>query len=243
MRRYIIMAISVSIAPVRADPALNISARSGLNTATLEADHRFNRYGFSGGLGGHVQWTVNNWFLAGGQLEFLYTPRGAEVVLGGERLGRCRQHYSDLIVSARPEVRIGRLQLYLLLGGGLNLLLSASKEDTTTGEIMDITDDLRRIDVALLAGAGVAWHLPRGTLGAARRSMVFLEARHDQGLIDTDPAGGFRNRTSSVMLGLSLALAPRAPSGRTDLSSTRSAATGLPTGEGRPIGGPTARPH
>jgi hypothetical protein len=69
----------------------------------------------------------------------------------------------------------------------------------------DITSDLRRIDVALLAGAGIALHLPLQELGPFQLGTVFLEARHDMGLIDTDPVnGGFKNRTSSLMLGLSL---------------------------------------
>jgi hypothetical protein len=89
----------------------------------------------------------------------------------------------------------------------VNLLLSAETEDIT-GAKTDITGDLRRIDVALLVGTGIALQLPRRQLGPVRLGAVFLEARHDRGLIDSDAVnGGFKNRTSSLMFGLSFALA------------------------------------
>ncbi|HEX7839957.1 MAG TPA: hypothetical protein VF469_20915, partial [Kofleriaceae bacterium] len=69
-----------------------------------------------------------------------------------------------------------------------------------------------RIDVALLGGAGVALQLPDHTVGPFHLGAVFLEARHDIGLFDTDAmVGGFRNRTSSLMLGLSLAVGGEPP--------------------------------
>jgi hypothetical protein len=64
--------------------------------------------------------------------------------------------------------------------------------------------------VALLAGAGIALHLPRRGLGPFHLGSVFLEARHDRGLIGTDTVGGFKNRSSSLLLGLSFVLGARA---------------------------------
>jgi hypothetical protein len=107
------------------------------------------------------------------------------------------------MVAARPQVRLGPASVYLLLGGGLNLLVSANKEGASGAE-QDITDGLRRIDVALLGAAGVALHLPHRGAGSFRIGTVFLEARHDVGLVDTDAiADGYKNRTSSLMLGFS----------------------------------------
>lgn len=193
--------------PAGAEPEPGIAFKGGPNAATLAEDNRFSRYGFSGGLAGHLQWLLVDRFSLAGQMELLYTPRGAEVIFDGVYVGRSRERYLDLTLAARPGVRFGRASGYLLLGGGLNLLLSAEAEDIT-GAKRDITGDLRRIDVALLVGTGIALRLPRRQLGAVRLGAVFLEARHDRGLIDSDAVnGGFKNRTSSLMFGLSFVLA------------------------------------
>lgn len=151
-------------------------------------------------------------------MELLYTPRGAEAIFDGEPLGKTRQHYLDLMLAARPGVRLGPASIYVMLGGGLSLLMSASQVNASGGT-EELTDVLRRIDVALLAGAGIALHLPRRGSGPFRLGTVFLEARHDRGLIDTDAVnGGFKNRTSSLMLGLSFALGSKTapPPARSD---------------------------
>ncbi len=93
-----------------------------------------------------------------GQIDLLYTPRGSEVVFDGERQATFEEPYLDLALAARPGKRLGKADVYLLLGGSLNLLLSARRENVT-GSVEDLTDDLRRVDVALLIGAGVALHL------------------------------------------------------------------------------------
>jgi len=125
------------------------------------------------------------------------------VVFGGAKQAESREYYFDLVAAARPGVQLGPVNGYLLLGGGVNFLLSANKENVS-GSKQDITGDLHRIDVALLGGLGVAFHLPHRDLRPFRLGTIFLEARHDIGLIDTDKAnGGYKNRTSSLMLGLS----------------------------------------
>jgi len=189
--------------PVHADSELHIALKGGPNAATLDHDFRENRYDFTSGVAGYLQEPLFGRFSLGGQIEFLYTPRGANVVFGGEKQAEFREYYLDFVAAARPGVQLGPVSAYLLLGGGLNFLVSASK-DNVTGSKQDITGDLHRIDVALLGGLGVAFHLPRRDLGPFRLGTVFLEARHDIGLIDTDTAnGGYKNRTSSLMLGLS----------------------------------------
>jgi hypothetical protein len=109
-------------------------------------------------------------------------------------------------------MRLGPVSVYLLLGGGLDLLVSANKDDAA-GAGQDITGGLHRIDVALLGAAGVAVHLAHREPDAFHLDTIFVEARHDIGLLDVDLNGGFKNRTSSLMLGLSLAVGggPPAP--------------------------------
>ena len=88
-----------------------------------------------------------------------------------------------------------------MLGGGVNFLLNADL-DNASGATEDITGDLRRYDVALLVGAGVALRLPSRGVGPLRLATVFLEARHDHGLLPADEVNdGLKNRTSSLMLG------------------------------------------
>jgi hypothetical protein len=206
-----ILTILVWLAPflADADPELSIALKGGPNAAILAHDNRVNRYGPSGGWAGYLQWPRTDRFSLAGQLELLYTPRGAEAILDGVYLGNVRLHYLDVMIAARPEVRLGPASLYFLLGGGLNLLVSASKENASGAE-QDITGDLHRIDVALLGGAGFTLRLPRRELGPFRLGTVFLEARHDVGLLETDAVnGGYKNRTSSLMLGLSFVVGDR----------------------------------
>lgn len=190
-----------------AEPALAIAFKGGPNAATLAENNRSNRYGFSGGFAGNSRWPLIGSLSLAGQIEVLYTPRGAEAIFNGELLAKSREHYFDVMVAARPEVQLGRASIYFLLGGGVSFLVSASKENAA-GAGQDITGDLHRIDVALLGGVGVALELPHRQLGPFHLGTVFLEARHDIGLLDTDAInGGYKNRTSSLMLGLSFAIA------------------------------------
>jgi hypothetical protein len=184
---------------------LNFALKGGINAATLDHANRENRYGFTGGLSANFQLFTTDRRLLGGQIELLYTPRGANAVFDGVMEGRSRSHYIDLVLAGRPEARFGAISVYLLIGGGLDFLMSANKDDAA-GPGQDITRDLRRIDISLLVGAGVAWRLSNKEFRLWHPRTVFVEARHDIGLFDTDLVnGGFKSRTSSLMLGLSFA--------------------------------------
>jgi hypothetical protein len=205
-------------APARAENTntneTGILVKAGGNAATLAEDHRYNIYGFTGGIAGYLQHAYGSQFSLGGQLELLYVPRGAKVMDGNDYLGQSRSNYADAMLSIRPNMRLGAISLYVLLGGGLSLLVNARKENASGAE-QDITAELHKIDVALLGGAGVAWHLANGTTSTFRMDAVILEARHDIGLLDTDLVnGGFKNRSSSLMLGLSFVVggSPGGPS-------------------------------
>jgi hypothetical protein len=200
--------LSSSSPAARAESALNVALKGGPNAATFAEENRVHRYGVSGGLAGYLEWGLGAPWSFGAQLELLYSPRGATARFEGEELGRARVHYVDLMISVRPGVRRGIASAYLLVGGGLSLLSSANREDAS-GPPVDITGGLRRVDVTLLAAAGAALHLPPKELGPFHLATVFIEARHDRGLIDTVADGGYQNRTFSLMLGLSFALSSR----------------------------------
>lgn len=199
----IVLCLPLSVA--RAQPELGVAFKGGGNAATFAEDNRFNRYGFSGGVSGRLRWSLSDRFFIASQIEALYTPRGATSIWGDEYLGRVREHYFDLLLTARPEVRFGSVGVYLLLGGGSSILLGAIKVDAQERE-SDITDGLRRVDATLVAGVGMALQLPGRELGPFRLGEVFLEARRDHGLRDTVADGGFQNRATSLMLGFSFAL-------------------------------------
>jgi hypothetical protein len=212
-----------------ADSELNLVIKGGPDAATLEHDNRENRYGFSGGISAYSRSQATERLFAGAQLELLYTQRGAEIVLDGMKEGESRSHYMDLVLAVRPGIRLGPADIYLLLGGSLSYLIVANK--SVSGMNQDITGDLHRIDVALLAGAGLALHLPRQDLGPLHLGTVFLEARHDIGLLDTDAVnGGYKNRSSSLMLGLSFILgAPTMASSSSANQATTRRKSGGPT--------------
>jgi hypothetical protein len=224
---YVLILVLFWLMPVKAyaGPGVSIALKGGPDAATLAEADRSNKYGFSGGISGYHPWALTEQSSLAGQLDLLYTDRGAEVVFDGDSIGKTRLHYLDVTLSARPEINLGPMSVYLLLGGGLNLLLSASQEDSL-GSKQDIIEGLHRVDLELLAGAGVALHLSDKELGPLYLGTVFLEARHDHGLIGIDAVdGGFENRTSSLMLGLSFALSSgrSAPPLRSDPSTPAAA--------------------
>ena len=207
MKKSLVVAIWLIPAVALAEPErAAVTLRAGASAATLSHDLRVHRYGLSGGLGAYLQWPLIGKVSLGGQLDVLYTPRGADVVVDGESQGKLREHYLDIVAAARPQVRVGVMSLYLLIGGGVNRLLKATDE-SSLGVSQDVTDNLRRTDLELLFGAGVSFDLSSRPRGLLRSSKFFLEARYDIGLIDIDPMdGGFRNRTATLSLGLSLGL-------------------------------------
>ena len=209
-----ILIMGLPLSPSWAQPSeADIALKGGANAAILTRDNRDNKYGFSGGILGHMQWSLNDRISLGGQAELLYTPRGAEAVFDGVMQGQFREHYVDFMLAMRPEVRFGAIGIYLLAGGGLNFLISASKDDAA-GSGQDITGGLHRIDVALLGGAGVAFHLSSSDSGSLHLGTVFLEARHDIGMTNIFVGDdSIKNRTSSIMLGISFALGGSPASG------------------------------
>lgn len=197
--------VCISGMSAHARPGSEILIEGGVSAATLDHQYRESRYGASGGLAGVLWWPVAERFVLAGQLDLLYTPRGADVVVDGEYIGGLRQRYVDILLSARPSLRIGHVSGYLIVGAGVSRLMSATSENAS-GASQDGTDGLRRTDVSLIAGAGGAFHLPHAGASGLRLDRAFLEVRHDHGFIDIDKMdGGFKNRTTSIMLGLSLA--------------------------------------
>jgi hypothetical protein len=206
----VVLAVSLGSAPAHADPYAGVSLKGGIAGAKFNRPHRHNRYDTTGGAAGHLGWQLTGRFSLAGQLELLYTPRGTQVTFYYPPPSANSLHrYFDVAITARPEVRLGPGSLYLLLGASRNHLISADVWRATTGH-SEVTHLVRETDVALRAGIGAVWPLPRHTPSAFHRLSVFLEASHDRGMIDLDLYGlGVRNRTSSVMAGLTFRLTAR----------------------------------
>jgi len=196
-----------------AQPELSLSLKAGPNAAVWDKEHHEHNYGFCGGLAGDLRWPFGARFSLGAQMALLYMPRGTESFSPntGEFLGTYRQHYFDIAVAIRPEARVGSVGVYILLGGSWSILLNANVVDEL-GRKRDVDAYIRRHDVALLAGLGGALHLPSRRLGPFRLGTVFLEARYDRGLLDfiREDDASAKNRTTSLMLGVSFALGSKA---------------------------------
>lgn len=189
-----------------ASPTAEISLKGGLDSAALSKSYRVSRYGPAGGLTAGMEWPLVARLSLAGQLEVLYTPRGGEAVSEGVSQGKIQQHYLDVMFLARPRVRLDPMSIYLLLGGGTAFLVSAQDENAA-GFPRDVTDDLHRIDVELLVGAGIALNLPSVQLGPFRSGAILFEVRHQRGLLDVDTMDfGLKNRTTSFFVGFSFVL-------------------------------------
>lgn len=209
MNRLALIIILLCLARLsEAQPELSLSLKAGPNAAVWDREHHEHKYGFCGGLAGDLRWPLGARFSLGAQMALLYMPRGTESIsqMTGEFLATFHQHYFDVAVAIRPEARVGPVGVYLLLGGSWSILLLNAYSVDYMGRKDD--RDFRRHDVALLAGLGGALDLPSHRLGPFRLGTVFLEARYDRGLLHLDRADDSspKNRTTSLMLGLSFVL-------------------------------------
>lgn len=216
LKLFVGTALSLIPISVQAQPEIDVAVKSGAGISDVTRDPQaegvpHHRYGFAGGFAGYVHWPLVSRFFLGGQLDLLYAQRGTDAFFLGERIARNRYHYFDATLAIRPETRIGAARIYVLLGGGWSSLLKGSQLNTDTNKKRDITEFLRRYDVTLLVGAGVAISLPHPQLGPFRLNTIFLEVRHDRGLINTDVEDDAnKNRSGSLTLGLSFALGSNA---------------------------------
>lgn len=215
LRPWIGIILFLAPVSVQGEPEVGMAFKSGVSISDLTRQpgaegNPHHRYGYSGGLAGYAQWPLDRRFLLGGQLDLLYTQRGFDFFFEGARFARDRYHYLDITLVVRPEARFGVARIYALLGASWASLLKANGRSDNNGMVRDLTEFVRRYDVALVVGAGVALQIPYRELGPFRLDAIFLEARHDRGLINTDfENDANKNRSGSLMLGLSFALGSR----------------------------------
>lgn len=182
----------------------------GVDAAKFNQEDRTNKYGLSAGVGGHVDRSFNRGVVLGGQLEVSYVQRGSDAVVNDNLQSSIRMHYLDWVLTARPAMRFGVVEPYVLLGAGLCVLMNAkNRNDSNVTE--DITGNLHRVDVLLAMGAGVAYRPFAVRSSGFGLDALFIEARYERGLVDIDTMDlGIENRNAALLLGASFALgAPR----------------------------------
>ena len=145
------------------------------------------RTGFAGGLS--LLFPTNR--LGGWQIEVLLIEKGAEHLL--RRDDALRLTYLEIPALMHLDVlRRHRNAVFLLAGPALAFPLRASYEDG--GVVEDVKDEVSRVDVGLLVGAGV------------EISRMIVDARYVWGgrtvFHDGDLDGTFKNRTFTVMAGI-----------------------------------------
>lgn len=157
--------------------------------------------GFGAAIFAHLEFVRLGGVGFGLEPELGYTPRGADVELGGMFIGDARAGYLELPILARVESpAVGPVALQAAAGPVLGLLLKA-EAGNMNGEVSDASDGTSTLDVALAAGAGA-------TVAVTSRVAVNLETRYVHGLLTTDDTGEVevQNRAIYFSLGVSFRL-------------------------------------
>jgi hypothetical protein len=197
--RIVTLACAVVLAAcgTAAAQGLQPGVRGGMNLSSLategtSGDVPFRwRSGFVGG--GFLVWPIASWLDV--QPEVLYTSRGATV----EQFGitsRMLLEYLEVPVLARYTMpAFGNSRFFVAGGPSLALRLRARTRASFSGatEEIDISDDVKRRDVGVVAAAGL------------ETASFVVDGRYTFGFTnldnDTGTAVKFTNRTVSLSLG------------------------------------------
>jgi opacity protein-like surface antigen len=190
-------------------PKLTVGATLGMSMATQGTEAPFgtdieagSKPGLALGVAASIVLyrasTDDPGFFIAAQPEVLYVAKGTNLDVDGDTLGAYHLSYIEIPLLARVGFQATRsLAPYLLLGPELGILLSAELENSR-GEFSDSSDGLKKTDVGLVIGGGVALDI------AALAGALNIDARYDLGLTDINDTGmgGFvKNRAFFVTLG------------------------------------------
>jgi hypothetical protein len=150
--------------------------------------------------------SVEPWQRAGLQLELLSAARGWGVETA-EGVDAGTLDVSYLGVTLLGDIKLwteGPLRPYVLAGAELRYAIRAMRVRPTR-EPQDLSADITRLDIGVIAGTGLAWEL-------APRHELIIEARVDIGLRTTDSSEGndneLLNRSFMIVLGYRYCLLP-----------------------------------
>jgi hypothetical protein len=189
----------LAVQDAHADPlGLQIGGKTGLNISKWSRSsdvpsilERTYRLGFAGGIQLRLPWRE----YISQQAEILLTSRGSDDKIEGRSQGVFDLYYMDLLLLARAELPIKPAILFAVAGPQVNVLLKSTS--TSPDGVMNDVTGLRRFDLGVVAGAGVAF-------GPFSWGSLTLEARYAMGFINVDPAledASLTNRTISLTLG------------------------------------------
>lgn len=154
--------------------------------------------GFGAAIFARLEFVRLGGFGFGIEPELGYSPRGADVELGGVFIGNARASYLELPILARVESpAIGLVALQAAIGPALGLLLKA-EAGNMNGDVSDASNGTSTLDVGLAVGAGAR-------VAVTSRITVSLETRYVHGLITTDETDEVevQNRAIYFSLGVS----------------------------------------
>jgi hypothetical protein len=154
--------------------------------------------GFGAAIFARLEFVRLGGFGFGIEPELGYSPRGADVELGGAFIGNARASYLELPILARVESpTIGPIALHAAIGPVLGLLLKA-EAGNMNGDVSDATDSTSKLDIAFAAGVGA-------TVTVTPRIAVSLDTRYVHGFRTVDDTGESEivNRAILFSLGVS----------------------------------------
>ncbi|HET6400967.1 MAG TPA: porin family protein [Candidatus Kapabacteria bacterium] len=181
-----------------------IGARGGVNLANEHYDNLPDGESISGRMlplvGGQLDYHVgDSWVLS---IQLLYDQKGAEANMksfsygynGSEGIADWSISYIELPILAKVSFGSSAVRPYFFAGPSIGYLLSNTETVQAGGgtyipngiginyridTTVSITDYTNKIDLSLVAGAGVSWELPHG-------AEFFLDASYAYGLTNSD---------------------------------------------------------
>lgn len=199
MKRFLIaMALVVFMAGTASAEGMLFGIKGGLNMANLSGDDVENtemKMAFGGGI--WMNYAFTEAFSL--QPEVMYMIKGANIKDLDDGI---TLNYIDLNILFKYSIPMeGNFAPYLFAGPYLGMLLSAEAPDWETGEVVDIKDETKSMDMGAMLGAGFDYMLEAG-------GCISLDARYAMGLTaidDSEMEMDAKNTGIMVMVGYGFA--------------------------------------
>jgi len=192
----LVAATMLAAAPLFAE-GMMFGIKGGINLANLTGDDVEDNSMKIGGVGGgFLCYRINEIFAI--QPEILFSMKGADFEApAGDTLGMDGSfslNYIEIPLLLKVNLPTeGKMKPFLYAGPAFGLLMTAKVED------VDVKDDMKTMDIGILAGAGIGYQMEGGTL--------FFEARYEVGMtsVPDDDDVDAKNTAISFMVGYGFA--------------------------------------
>ena len=200
MKKFMLVLMAVAMTIFVASPlfaeGMTFGVKGGLNLANVIGDDVKESSMKIGAVGGvFMCYDITEIFAL--QPELLFTMKGAKDDSAGVELS-WKVNYIEIPVLFRVNLPTeGKIKPMLYAGPALGILMSAKEEDE------DVKDFMKTVDIGVLAGAGVAYQLEKGSISFEARYEVGMTTVMD--LTDEELDGGdqpdIKNSVISFMVG------------------------------------------